>query len=103
MRIVDLRTEKAVSPIGIGTATPRLSWKLNADSGETDVVQEVFQVEVGSGDDIAWDSGRVESRSQLVRYGGPELLSRARRWWRVRAWTSAGETDWSDRATFELG
>ncbi len=106
MKVVDLRTEKAVDPIGLGTPAPRLSWRLLADAGETDVVQEAWQIQAGADDerhDVVWDSGRVESRSQLARYGGPALPSRARRWWRARAWTSAGETDWSERASFEIG
>jgi alpha-L-rhamnosidase len=99
----DLRTEKAVDPIGLGEVAPRLSWRLVADADETDVVQEAWQIEAGDGDDVVWDSGRVIDRTQLARYAGPPLGSRARRWWRVRAWTSAGETDWSDRAWFETG
>ena len=96
--VTDLRCERLRDPIGVGVAAPRLSWRLLADDGETDVVQRAWQIET---DD--WDSGRVEGWEQSVAYGGPALGSRARRRWRVRAWTSAGNTEWSDYASFETG
>src|SRR5438874_13088450 len=74
-----LRCERLIEPIGIGTATPRLSWRLEATDGETDVVQLGWQIEVEG----AWDSGRSDGRDQSVRYGGPPLGSRARHNWRV--------------------
>src|SRR5688572_28187426 len=100
--VTELRTERLADPIGLGTSTPRLSWKLEATAAETDVVQEAWQVEVGEGDDVTWDSGKVHGREQSMAYDGPTLGSRAKRWWRVCAWTTAGETDWSERAPFEL-
>lgn len=99
----DLRSERLVDPIGLGTSTPRLSWKLEAPADERDVLQQAWQIQVGDGDDIVWDLGRVDGRDQSITYDGPVLGSRARRWWRVRAWTTAGESEWSARATFEIG
>ena len=101
--VTDQRCERTADPVGVGTPTPRLSWKLRASDGERGVIQEVWQVQVGDGDAVTWDTGRVDGRDQSVGYDGPALGSRARRWWRVRAWTTAGETAWSERATFETG
>lgn len=101
--VVDLRCEGNVDPIGVGTPSPRVSWKLKATDDVRDVVQQAWQLQVGEGDDITWDGGRAEGRGQSITYDGPPLASRARRWWRVRVWTTAGETEWSDRATFEIG
>lgn len=98
-----LRCERLSDPVGVGAPAPRLSWKLEATGGETDVLQEAFEVEVGDGDRAVWDTGRVDGRAQQVTYDGPPLGSRARRWWRVRARTNAGETRWSERAWFETG
>ncbi len=103
LSLADLRTERLVDPIGLGSRTPRLSWRIEADAGETDVIQEGWQVQVDNGEDVAWETGRVDGREQSVAYDGPTLGSRDARWWRARVWTSAGETGWSDRATFELG
>src|ERR687891_232055 len=95
--VTDLRCEHNVEPIGVGTASPRLSWRLEATAGERDVVQQAWQVQVGSGDGVTWDSGRIDGRNQTLEYAGPALPSRAERWWRVRSWTTSGETDWSER------
>lgn len=103
IEVTDLRAERLVDPVGLGTATPRLSWRLEAAGGETDVLQQTWQVEVGDGDRVVWDSGRLEGRSQSVTYDGPALASRSRRWWRARVWTTAGETGWSEKARFEIG
>ena len=98
LRCVDLRCERLVDPIGLDARTPRLTWRLEADGGERDVVQEASQVEVDG-----WDSGRVDGWRQQVTYAGPPLPSRATRRWRVRAWTTGGETEWSPWSTFETG
>ncbi len=103
MIVTDTRTERLIDPIGLGTATPRLSWKLSANNGQSDVLQDAWQVQVGEGDDVTWDSGRVEGREQSIHYAGPALGSRERRWWRIKAWTTAGVTDWSEPASFDIG
>jgi alpha-L-rhamnosidase len=101
VRCTDLRAERLVDPIGVATAGagPRLTWRLEADAGETDVVQEAWEVETADG----WRSGRVEGWRQQLAGDGPPLASRQAVRWRVRAWTSAGETPWSDWAMFETG
>ena len=99
MICTDLRCERLVDPIGVGTARPRLTWRLEADASETEVVQQGWQVQLDGG----WDTGRVEGWRQQVTYDGPVLGSRTSARWRVRAWTSAGETGWSDWTTFETG
>lgn len=94
----DLRAERLVEPLGLGTATPRLTWRIEAGDGETDVVQTAARVEVEG----AWDT-TVEGWRQQVAYNGPPLASGAVGRWRVRVWTTAGDTDWSAWATFETG
>jgi alpha-L-rhamnosidase len=95
----DLRAERLVDPLGLGTATPRLTWRLEAGAGETDVVQEAWQIEV----EDRWDTGRIGGWQQTATYAGPSLGSGEAVRWRVRSWTSAGETAWSPWATFEVG
>jgi alpha-L-rhamnosidase len=99
LRCIDLRCERLVDPIGLDTRSPRLTWRIEADGDEVDVVQEACQLEV----DGQWDTGRVDGWHQQVTYTGPALESRAALRWRVRAWTSAGATEWSAWATFETG
>jgi alpha-L-rhamnosidase len=99
VRCTDLRCERLADPIGLDVRAPRLTWRLEPDAGETGVVQHACQVDV----DGLWDTGRVEGWRQQVTYDGPALASGAVVRWRVRAWTSAGDTDWSAWATFETG
>jgi alpha-L-rhamnosidase len=98
VRCVDLRCERLVDPIGIGTATPRLTWRIDAGD-ETDVVQLGHELEVAGG----WSTGPLDGWRQQVVYAGPTLPSRAEVRWRVRATTTAGDTGWSDWAAFETG
>jgi alpha-L-rhamnosidase len=97
IRCTDLRCERLVDPIGIGTATPRLTWRLAVDD-ETDVHQLLAQVETDTG----W-SEDVTSHRQQVRYDGPPLSSRQVVRWRVQVSTTAGDTGWSEWASFETG
>jgi alpha-L-rhamnosidase len=51
-----------------------------------------------------WDSGRVDSPTNLyVPYAGPALDSRQVVTWRVKVWTDAGESDWSEPVSWEMG
>ncbi len=99
LRCTDLRCERLVDPIGLDARTPRLTWRLEAGADVTDVVQRSHQVEVEG----RWDTGQVDGWRQQVTYDGPALASRTPLRWRVRVWTSAGDTEWSDWATFETG
>ena len=90
-----LRVEHLLDPLGIDVEAPRLSWQLPAGTAR----QLAYAVETGS-----WESGRVESaQSVLVPYRGPSLVSGERVEWRVKAWTDAGESDWSAPAFWEMG
>ena len=110
VNVTRLRCEYAVNPVGIDTAKPRLSWIVEScDRGQR---QTAYQVLVASspaalandrGD--LWDSGRVTSdRSILIPYSGKVLASRARCWWKVRAWdTNDVPSRWSTPARWSLG
>ncbi len=90
-----LRVEHLEEPLGIDVRAPRLSWWLPEGSHK----QVAFQLRAGN-----WDSGRVESScSVLVPYKGPDLVSGERVEWRVKVWTEAGESEWSDPAWWEMG
>src|SRR4051794_7866476 len=86
-------------PLGIGEATPRLSWVVR--TGLPGWRQAAYELEIGD-----WSSGRVASaESVLVPWGAPPLASREQRAGRVRVW---GEGDaepsaWSESAVVEAG
>ncbi|HEY3761879.1 MAG TPA: family 78 glycoside hydrolase catalytic domain [Verrucomicrobiae bacterium] len=109
VKLYALTCEHLTNPVGIGSRSPRLSWKL--DSGRAGEVQTAWEVRaassmtgLASSPDI-WDSGKVVSdQSVLVPWGGKVLGSRSQVFWQVRIWDKDGvPTAWSDTASFELG
>jgi hypothetical protein len=100
----DLRVDTLTNPIGLGNATPGLSWRLS------DGRQTAYQVQVASsegrlGDPDLWDSGKVRSdETSNIAYGGAPLRSRQAVVWRVRVWQDRGGVSrWSRPARWEMG
>ena len=110
MAITRLRCEYAENPLGIGVATPRLSWVL--ESRQRDQRQTAYRILVASSEarldaeegDL-WDSDKVISdRSTQIAYIGKPLASRQRCWWKVCAWDQEGRPSaWSAPALWEMG
>ncbi len=88
-RVISLRCEYLVDPLGIDERSPRLSWLL--ESRRRGARQVAFRVRVAStlaklaADDAdRWDSGRVESaRTTHIAYVGCALQSRDACHWQV--------------------
>lgn len=106
---VELRCEAMVNPVGVGTATPRLSWKLQAaDAGARNLRQTAFQIRVeadGAAEDVLWDTNRTESDATYgLVYAGKGLASGQACTWRVRVWDQDGQPSaWSAPATWSVG
>lgn len=109
LRVVDLRTEHQVNPVGIDEAEPLLAWKLDPPAPQA---QQAYEIRVGRsaaalqrGTELLWDSGRVASSSTSnIPLTGVALHSRDPVAWQVRVWDTAGRaSDWSAPATFEMG
>ena len=90
-----LRVEHLDVALGIDVRMPRLSWRLPVET----VRQRAYRLQVGS-----WDSGVVESDANvMVEHHGAALRSGQRMEWRVKVWTDAGESAWSEPSWFEAG
>ncbi|HWA86034.1 MAG TPA: family 78 glycoside hydrolase catalytic domain [Opitutus sp.] len=105
-----LTAEYQASPLGLGTARPRLGWQLGfRERGARQTAYEIQSAatadELVHGSRRLWDSQRVESgESVFVPYGGPALQSAQRVCWRVRTWNESGTVSgWSEPAWFETG
>ena len=109
-----LQVEYAVDPLGIDTATPRLSWRMQTSMpGVRSQKQTGYQIVVATDllfGEVAWDSGRIDSDDCVnIRYGGRQPLRAATRYyWRVKVWYRAGagienESDWSPVARWDMG
>lgn len=103
LRPIDLRTERAIAPIGIDEPHPLLSWRLTGLGN--DRYQRSYQIIVSTDDDQLWDSGMVESSDSVdIAYDGPPLRPRTRYDWRVRVTDELGQdSGWSEPARWETG
>jgi alpha-L-rhamnosidase len=106
----ELKTEYMVNSQGVDVQSPRLSWILTA-TGRAQK-QAAFQIQVADSAEqlnsrggVDWDSGKVNSdRNFGIVYGGPDLPSGSRRYWRVRVWDQDGKASaWSPAAWWEMG
>lgn len=94
----DLRTNTRTEPLGIGTAAPEFAWKLVEP-----VAQTAYQLQVFAGEELVWDSGRVESDQPFgVVYAGAALTSCRRYTWRVRVAGGDELGPWAE-SSFETG
>ncbi|WP_372772656.1 family 78 glycoside hydrolase catalytic domain [Mangrovibacterium sp.] len=109
VKVDGITCELLDNPVGIETRHPRLGWKLESD--QRNVLQTAFQILVASSPDKLnedaadfWNSGKVASgKSQLIAYEGDPLKSADNCYWKVKVWTSKGESDWSETAKWSMG
>jgi alpha-L-rhamnosidase len=99
-----LRCAHLVNPLGVAPDRVRLSWV--PEGRGTGRAQRAYQLLVAwdeAGEDLPWDSGRVESScSADIAYPGP-LVPGGRYVWKVRVWDERGlVSDWSEPAAFEV-
>lgn len=105
-----LRCDWMADPLGVDSAPPRLSWRLEGRGrGER---QTAWRVLVASSPALLaenradfWDSGRVASDRQLgIGYGGRPLRSAEEVFWKVRVWDAEGRPSaWSAPARWTMG
>ena len=85
----------SAAPFGLEEPCPRLSWQL--PDGTNRQVASALELN-------GVDLGRTESdASVLVPWRGESVRSRRRVQWRVKVWTDAGESPWSEPAWSETG
>ncbi|HWB91187.1 MAG TPA: family 78 glycoside hydrolase catalytic domain, partial [Puia sp.] len=111
IKLIDLRCEYRTNPLGIGTATPRLSWELH--SSHRGVVQSAFRILVSEDtvslrryQGIVWDSRKQTSNVSIgVAYAGPALTPGHTYYWRVMVWDEHrnDSSHWSAIASFGTG
>lgn len=109
VNVGSLTTERLERPLGIELDSPRLGWIITSD--KPGVMQTAYHILVASsperlaeGKADVWDSGRVESdESILVPYAGKPLAPNRRYFWKVKVYTTRGESPWSDVAEWGTG
>ena len=105
----NLKCEMLSNPLGIDVVQPRLSWEIVAQKRNVD--QKAYQILVASSieklaqnEGDIWDSKKISSAESIhVKYNGSTLTSRMRCFWKVKAWTNAGESEWSTPNSWTMG
>ncbi len=113
VRVVDLRCEYRVNPLGLDEVQPRLDWRLEAlNAGARDLKQSAYQIIAASAENTLaaghgdlWDTGRVAGGLSIqIAYAGKPLTSTERVYWRVKVWDQDGrESAWSAPAMWSMG
>ena len=77
LALKELRIDYLKNPIGIDVKSPRFSWKLTSD--KNDVMQKNYRIMVCQGENVVWDTEKVESDNSLhVKYDGAPLSPKTR-------------------------
>lgn len=106
----DLRCEYRHDPLGVDILKPRLSWILNSD--QRGAKQSAYELLISSNPELLsrnkgdlWDSGKINSsQTNQIEYVGQPLASRARCFWKTRAWDGKGEpSEWSAPSMWTMG
>ncbi|MFP4375451.1 MAG: family 78 glycoside hydrolase catalytic domain [Spirochaetales bacterium] len=102
---VSLKIEFRERALGIDTASPRFSWKM--DDSRPGALQTAYRLQVSAGHDFAdpsllWNVEATGPESVLLPYAGAPLASRTRYFFRVAICDHKGEwSDWSKPSWFE--
>ena len=107
---IDLRCDYATNPMGVDSNPLRLFWKL--ESSERGTRQAAYEILVSSSPELLaknegdlWGSGKVNSDETIqINYGGKELDSWRKVFWKVRVWDANGNASaWSRPASWVMG
>ncbi len=120
VRTYGLECEYLVEPIGIDAANPRLSWM--QEDHRMGAKQTAYRITISKDSTMLaskspsagmkskasklfiWDSGKVNSPAQLVKYGGKILSPFTRYYWQVELWDKDGKhVPWGPVSKFETG
>src|SRR3982751_1972310 len=107
--VTHLRCEQLENPLGIDAKSPRLSWQIVSRINDTK--QTAYHILVASSKELLdkdegdiWNPGKVNSSSSImVPYAGKSLTTKGRYFWKVKVFTSKGETAWSQPAYWSMG
>ena len=105
-KVVDLRCEHLIAPLGVDTQSPRLSWKLSVPINKQQAYQIIVGVDsvnVANDQGCMWNSGLIVSSRILDIYRGKALEPYIRYYWKVNAWDENNQKYESDISFFEMG
>ena len=105
----NLKCEYIVNPVGIDNLHPRFTWRMSDDRpGAEQTAWQLFvgtdSAEVANQNGNVWNSGKIKSGQNLVRYEGEPLEAFTRYYWSVKVWDQNHKLSVNDPvAWFETG
>lgn len=102
--VTNMRCEMLVNPNGIETKEPRLTWQLV--SSVRRVKEHGWHILVASSKEkLDKNEGDIWDDKNDIHfiYKGKPLTSRTQYFWKVKSFTTKGETPWSETATWTMG
>ncbi len=100
--VTHLQVEHLTNPLAICEKQPNFSWRLQVQGDN--VLQEAYSIEVSTGAEEIWKTGKIESgKSVNIQYEGPALESNKTYTWKVSVFASNGKKYTSETARFETG
>lgn len=107
-KIVGLKCEYLVNPLGIDVKFPRLTWMM--DDKRKGAEQTAFRILVATdslallkGNADAWDTQKRSTGLTHLVYNGRPLQPCTKYYWKVQAWDKNNKTTTSPITTFETG
>ena len=101
MEITQQKVQYQRNPIGVDTTNPHFEWNVRLDetADEKKWFQTAYQILVSDNkksmekdEGNIWDSGKQGNRQMTqILYGGQELQSCTRYYWKVRVWDQSGK------------
>jgi len=104
--ISDCRVCGLETPLALGAATPRFSWRLSGSRPQAAYRITVARsaADLSAPRDLVWDSGKVASGQSFdIAFDGPAAAPRQVFWWRVEAWDDKGARAVGRPARWETG
>ncbi len=96
----NLKTENLINPIGTSIKNPRFSWQLVSEKRNSR--QSTYEIEVRSGKNLVWSSGKIASETSVFNeYKGSPLQSNTKYTWQVRVSDNQNNTSPWATASFQ--
>ncbi|MEY8745710.1 alpha-L-rhamnosidase N-terminal domain-containing protein [Bacillales bacterium AN1005] len=101
MKIIHLKTNRVVNPLGFDLGKPRFSYTVIDTNGKKQTAARYVVALDDEFQDVVFDSGTREDINSLAFELPLELMPRSRYFWRVEVWADNGEHATSETAWFE--
>lgn len=102
VKLQKLTVENQTNPTGLDIKQPRFAWQMVSENRNS--MQTAYEIWVGEsaeslsgGKNLVWKTGKVMSDASVhVPYGGSDLVSNKKYFWKVRVWDNSGKASaWS--------